>query len=94
LLKIKIEKQFKKDIKRDKKSGKYTEEDFEKLKNIIKVLQEEKPIGSVYKRHKLHGRLKEYEAIHIKNDWVLIFKIEEPFLILVMLGTHSQVYKN
>ncbi len=93
LLKIKVEKRFKKDIERDKKSGKYTTEDFEKLKGIIKTLQGKKPVEPIYKGHKLHGQLKEYETIHIKNDWVLIFKIEESFLILVMLGTYSQAYK-
>ena len=92
-LKIKTTKGFLKDLERDKKSGKYTPEDFEKLKDIIKKLQGKEPIESVYRRHKLKGRLRGYEALHIKNDWILIFKIEDPYLVLVMLGTHSQVYK-
>jgi len=93
LLKIKIERRFKKDIETDKKSGKYTQLDFEILKNIITTLQEEKAVDPIYKRHSLVGTLKGYEAIHIKNDWILVFKIEEPFLILVMIGSHSKVYK-
>jgi len=93
LLKLKIEKGFKKDIKRDRKSGKYSQLDFEILKDIIKKLQEKKPIDPIYDRHPLHRPLLGYEAIHIKSDWILVFKIEEPFLILVMLGTHSQVYE-
>lgn len=93
MLKIKIEKRFKKDIERDKRSGEYSPLDFEILKNIIATLQEEKPVDPIYKRHPLVGALKGYEAIHIKNDWILVFKIEEPFLILVMIGSHSKVYK-
>ena len=39
MVEIKLEKSFKKDIERDKKSGKYSIEDFEELKNISKKLQ-------------------------------------------------------
>ena len=93
MLKLKIEKGFKKDIKRDKKSEKYSQLDFEILKDIIKKLQEKKPIDPIHDIHPLHRPFLGYEAIHIKSDWILLFKIEEPFLILVMLGTHSQVYE-
>jgi len=93
LLKIKIEKGYKKDIERDKKSGKYSQLDFDILKHIIETLQEEKPVDPIYKRHPLLGTLNKYEAMHVKSDWILVFKIEKPFLILVMIGTHPQVYK-
>jgi len=93
MLKIKIEKGFKKDIERDKNSGKYNKEDFNKLKSVIKSLQEGKRLEKSFKRHKLSGKLKGYESIHIKNDWLLIFKIDNSYLTLVMLGSHSQVYK-
>jgi mRNA interferase YafQ len=93
LLEIKIEKSFKKDIQRDKKSGKYSKKDFELLKSIITSLQNQKKIDPNYKRHPLKGNLKSFESIHIKNDWLLIFKIDERYLNLVMLGKHGQVYK-
>jgi len=93
LLEIRIEKSFKKDIERDKKSGQYTQEDFELLKEIISKLQNEETIEEKFKRHPLKGTLKGYEAIHIKNDWLLIFKVDKKFLNLVMLGKHTQVYK-
>jgi len=63
------------------------------LKDIIKRLQEKKPIDPIHDIHPPHGPLLGYKAIHIKSDWILVFKIEEPFLILVMLGTHSQAYE-
>lgn len=93
LLKIKIEKRFKKDVERDKRSGKYSQLDFEILKHIIATLQEEKSVDLIYKRHSLFGTSKGYEAIHIKSDWILIFKVEKPVLILAMIGSHPQVYK-
>ena len=93
MLNIKIEKSFKKDIERDKKSGKYLPGDFELLKNIIENLQNRKEIAKKYKRHPLKGNMKRLESIQIKNDWLLIFKVDENFLYLIMLGKHTQVYK-
>ena len=93
MLRIKVEKRFKKDVQRDRRSGKYSQLDFEILKHIITTLQEEKPVDLIYKRHSLLGPSKGYEAIHIKSDWILTFKVEKPFLILVMIGSHPQVYK-
>lgn len=93
MVEIKLEKSFRKDIERDKKSGKYSAEDFEELKNIIKKLQNSEEIEQKHKRHPLKGNMIELESIHIKNDWLLIFKIDENCLTLIMLGKHTQVYK-
>ena len=93
MLKIKIEKSFKKDIEKAKKSGNYSSNDFKLLKKIIENLEHEKEIDSQYKRHPLKGDMKGYESIHIKSDWLLVFKIDKEYLNLVMLGKHTQVYK-
>ena len=93
VLKIKIEKSFKKDIEKAKKSGNYSKNDFELLKQIIKDLENEKDINPKYKRHFLKGNMKGYEVIHIKPDWLIVFKIDENYLNLIMLGKHTQVYK-
>lgn len=93
MLRIKIEKGFKKDIAREQKSGQYSETDFALLKVLIQKLESEEEIDSQFLRHPLKGNLKGYEALHVKNDWLLVFKIEPPFLKLVMLGKHTQVYK-
>jgi mRNA interferase YafQ len=93
LLEIIIENRFKKDIERDKKSGRYSKKDFELLKEIINKLANNGAIDEKYKRHLLKGDLKRYECIHVKGDWLLVFKITSRELYLVMLGKHSQVYK-
>ena len=93
MLKIKIEKSFKKDIERAKKSGNYSKNDFELLKVIIENLENEQEIEPQYKRHPLKGDMKGYEAIHIKSDWLLVFKIDIEYLNLIMIGKHTQVYK-
>jgi mRNA interferase YafQ len=83
LLEIKIEKSFKKDIARDKKSGKFSEKDFEALKTIIQALQSQEEINKKYKRHPLKGSMKDYESIHVKSDWLLIFKTDRHYLVSV-----------
>ena len=93
MLEIRIEKAFKKDITRDKKSGNYNQEDFELLKTIIADLQNKAEINEKFKRHPLKGIMKGFESIHIKGDWLLIFKVDDEFLSLIMLGKHTQVYK-
>jgi mRNA interferase YafQ len=93
MLEIRIEKSFQKDIERDKKSGKYKSEDFETLKSIIVKLQIGEEIEAQHKRHPLKGGMSLLESIHVKNDWVLIFSIDEKYVNLIMLGKHTQVYK-
>ena len=90
---IKIEKSFKKDIEKAKKSGLYNMDDFELLKVIISKLQKREEIDQKYRRHPLKGTMNGFESIHLKSDWLLIFKVNDPFLYLVMLGKHTQVYK-
>jgi mRNA interferase YafQ len=93
VLEIRVEKAFKKDIARDKKSGHYSQSDFEILKTMISDLQNGQEIDEKFKRHPLKGTMKGFESIHLKGDWILIFKVDDEFLSLVMLGKHTQVYK-
>jgi mRNA interferase YafQ len=93
LLEIRIEKSFRKDIERDKKSGQYSNKDFKILKSIITSLQSQDNLDPKYKRHSLKGKLKDFESVHVKSDWLLIFRVDVQYLDLVMLGKHTQVYK-
>ncbi len=90
---IRIEKEFRKDLERDKKSGIYSTPDFETLKQIISLLENDETIAPIYKRHTLRGSMGGFESIHIKNDWILIFSVDDLVLTLVALGKHTQVYK-
>ena len=44
-LEIKVDKEFKKDLDRDKRSGSYREKDFEKLREVISAVADETPLG-------------------------------------------------
>ena len=93
MLEIRIETSFRKDIERDKKSGQYSNKDFKILKSIITSLQSQDNLDPKYKRHSLKGKLKDFEFVHVKSDWLLIFRVDVQYLDLVVLGKHTQVYK-
>lgn len=93
MLQIVVEKSFKKDVERDKNSGHHSQKDFDTLKTIISTLQNQESIDPKYKRHPLKGKMSGLESIHLRNDWLLIFKVDANFLHLIMLGKHTQVYK-
>ena len=90
---IHLDKSFQKDIERDKLSGQYSETDFTLLKSLISDLQNNYLIAPQYKRHPLKGDMRGYECLHVKNDWLLVFKVDEVSLKLAMIGKHTQVYK-
>ncbi len=93
MLEIKLDKQFKKDIKRDQKSGRYKEIDFLELRRVMNILIEEQPLDEKYLEHKLIGNWRGYLECHIKPNWLLIYKIEEKLIKFARLGTHQQLFK-
>jgi len=93
MLEIKLDKQFKKDIKRDQKSGKYKKDDFLELRNIMDSLIEKQPLDEKYLEHKLIGDWRGYLECHIKPNWLLIYKIEEELIKFARIGTHQQLFK-
>lgn len=80
--------QFKRDFKRITKQGK----DLEEIKKILSILIEEKPVPETYKNHSLVGDCRGYWELHIKPDWLLVYKIEKDSLTLVRTGSHSELF--
>jgi len=93
VLKIKLDKQFKKDIKRDQKCGRYQESEFLELKKVMDALIDEKTLDDKYLNHKLLGEWKGYWECHIKPNWIIIYKIDSEFIKFARIGTHQQLFK-
>lgn len=81
---------FEKDVKRAKKRGL----DLSKLKDIIKLLIEEKPLPKNCRDHNLAGNYIGHRECHIQPDWLLIYKQDSSTIIFVRTGTHSDLFKN
>ena len=81
---------FKKDIKLLKKRG----FDMELLKNAITTLEEYGLLPAVGFPHKLSGDFSGYWEVHLKNDWLIIWKPypEENEIWLTRTGTHSDLF--
>jgi mRNA interferase YafQ len=81
--------QFKRDFKLAKKRGK----DMAKLRELLLLLVEGKPLPPRYQDHPLSGNWKHYRDSHIEPDWLLIYKIDGNDLYLVRTGTHADIFE-
>lgn len=86
--------QFKKDLKRELKQG---HKNFPQiLTDVIDLLKEDAALPQSYKDHPLSGSWDDHRDLHVKPDLVLIYRKEDepdPSLILVRLGSHSELFK-
>lgn len=84
-------KQFHRDLKRLQKSGRH---DVEKLKKVIRLLIDEKPLQTKHRDHSLTGNFKDRRECHIEPDWLLIYKInrKERVIIFERTGSHADIF--
>jgi len=88
MLQPKYTKQFKKDLKTQKKRSK----DINKIKFVIEKLVAEEPLASEYQDHFLIGNFKSRRECHIETNWLLIYKIDLPSISFERTGTHSDLF--
>ncbi|HSL88065.1 MAG TPA: type II toxin-antitoxin system YafQ family toxin [Ignavibacteriaceae bacterium] len=89
MLEIKFSSQFRKDYKKAVKQNK----DIEHLKVVIDKLSKKEKLDKRYFDHQLSGKLHGYRDCHIEPDWLLIYKSSNTELLLVRLGSHSELFK-
>jgi mRNA interferase YafQ len=80
--------QFNRDVKLAKKRGK----DLEKLRDLILLLAEGKPLPPHYKDHPLSGEWNHHRDSHIEPDWLVLYKVDDNDIYLVRTGTHSDLF--
>ncbi len=86
MLKIRHHIFFKKDFKKLVKNG----FDDSVLKEVI--LRKKEPLPPPFKDHALKGIWKPYRECHIKPDILLVYLVEDDELILLRLGSHSELF--
>jgi mRNA interferase YafQ len=84
-------KQFQKSFNKILSSGKAKRVDVE---YVVDILCRGEKLPSIYRSHKLHGEYSEYNGCHVKGDLILIYTIKKEQLVLVLidLGSHSELY--
>lgn len=81
--------QFKRDVKRAGKRGK----DLTKLRTVLTLLTEQKPLPSSCLDHPLSGGWKGYRDAHIEPDWLLLYRIVGNELHLARTGSHADLFQ-
>ncbi len=90
MLTIETSKKFDKDLKILIKNG----FDLKLLYKVVENLAKEQPLEPKYKDHLLKGALKDFRECHIKADILLVYLVEDDELILLRLGSHSELFCN
>lgn len=80
--------QFKRDVKQAQKRGK----DIDKLKTLLALLIEGKPLPASYLDHPLKGEWRSFRDAHIEPDWLLIYKLTDDVVRFERTGRHSDLF--
>jgi mRNA interferase YafQ len=80
--------QFKRDLKQAQKRGK----DMERLKVLLCLLIEGKPLPATYLDHPLKGGWLGFRDAHIEPDWLLIYKIAGEVVRFERTGRHTDLF--
>jgi len=64
----------------------------EKLKAVLSLLIEEKPLPARYRDHALKGEWTGFRDLHIEPDWLLLYAVEGDELRLARTGSHSDLF--
>jgi mRNA interferase YafQ len=81
---------FRRQYKLMKKQGR----DIGKLREVIDMIVDEKPLPPERNNHPLHGEWEGSFDCHIQGDWVLIYKINpvERTVTFYRTGSHSDLF--
>jgi len=81
--------QFKKDVRRMDRRGK----DLQKLRRVLDLLIDAKPLPPELKDHPLRGEFAGSRDCHLEPDWVLIYSLEKDHVRFERTGTHSDLFQ-
>jgi mRNA interferase YafQ len=83
---------FRRDFKREKRSGRYPGLD-SLLAEIVSLLVEDKTLPEKSRDHPLGGTWSDHRECHPKPDLLLIYrKPDQEVLQLVRMGSHSELF--
>ena len=64
-----------------------------KLRKVLDLLIEGKPLPADYKDHPLRGEFAGSRDCHVEADWVLIYTISGDHVRFERTGTHSDLFR-
>jgi mRNA interferase YafQ len=81
-------KQFRSDLKRQKRRGK----DIGELIAAVELLAEDGALPAAYGSHRLSGEWRGVWECHIEPDWLLIYSVTDEEVFLIRTGTHAELF--
>jgi mRNA interferase YafQ len=90
MLEIVPTKPFKKDLKKYQ----HKKDIIKELYDVISILSKEESLDLSKKDHNLVGNYVNYRECHVRNDLLLIYKVDKKTssLYLARFGSHSEVF--
>ncbi|GAA9420342.1 type II toxin-antitoxin system mRNA interferase toxin, RelE/StbE family [Helicobacter pylori] len=88
MLKLNLKKSFQKDFDKLLLNG----FDDSVLNKVILSLRKKEPLPPQFKDYALKGVWKPYRECHIKADVLLVYLVKDNELILLRLGSHSELF--
>lgn len=79
---------FKRDVRKAERRGK----NMAKLRAVLALLIDGKPLLERHKDHALKGDWSGFRDAHIEPDWLLIYRIEGDELQLARTGAHADLF--
>lgn len=64
------------------------------LDDVVRALAKDEILPEKYKDHALIGDYAGYRECHIQPDWLLVYRLEDDFLVLILFrtGSHSDLF--
>lgn len=81
--------QFKRDVKRMGKRGK----NLARLRAVMDLLIDGKPLPGHYRDHPLRGEFAGSRDCHVEPDWILIYTIDGNLVRFERTGTHADLFR-
>ncbi|MBU0561735.1 MAG: type II toxin-antitoxin system YafQ family toxin [Bacteroidetes bacterium] len=63
------------------------------MKLVISKIVKREILPQHYNDHALSGKLRDQRDCHVEPDFILLYKIKDDELILIRLGSHSELFK-
>ena len=89
MLTPRISSQFKRDVRKAERRGK----DLAKLRALLLLLIEEKPLPEQCRDHPLKGEWSGFRDAHIEPDWLLVYRVSGGEMELARTGTHADIFE-
>ncbi|MEA3371729.1 MAG: type II toxin-antitoxin system YafQ family toxin [Campylobacterota bacterium] len=77
---------------KDYRGLKLSDKHYTKYINYLSILINENSLPTEALDHDLKGNMKDFREFHISGDILVVYTIEENFLKLVRIGSHTQVF--